>query len=263
MKKLLQTFLVGFILFSSGIALAQMTPEEAQAQYEAHNCSVAFPFWWKVCYTCDCQDDIDKSIYLQYGKFKDNLSDPQPTPIPEPKDEAECSAEDHYWYDNKCHIVPQPSTEPPFDGPTQGENGSLTILASEFETNTPSSTHAWQPIDGYMTAFPDDGVAHYVAELSVMLTYKVKFIKSGDHMLWVEGLFVTASSDSLHYGINGDRIGDMTFLNRTWSNKRQSADGFTIVNIPEPGIYIVNIWMREDGSKFKTIRFETDQTIVP
>ena len=61
--------------------------------YELHMCQIAFPTWDEVCYTCDCQDNIDKNLYLYYQDFKDLLIDPQPDPVPCIPDGA-CSADE-------------------------------------------------------------------------------------------------------------------------------------------------------------------------
>jgi len=49
--------------------------------YEEHECQISFITWDEVCYNCDCQDYIDKDLYLHYQEFKDLLADPQPDPI--------------------------------------------------------------------------------------------------------------------------------------------------------------------------------------
>lgn len=65
-------FLLGLVVSPLGA----MTPDEARAVFVEHECFVSTSEENKICYQCDCLDDIDREVFLHYGKFKDSLEEP-------------------------------------------------------------------------------------------------------------------------------------------------------------------------------------------
>jgi hypothetical protein len=106
---------------------------------------------------------------------------------------------------------------------------------------------------GALQATPNTGVNNNTgyAASSPRLDFKITFVKTGTHHVWVRGVGLTGSDDSCHVGLNGaetasaDRISTF-FTSWTWS--RDTMDGASAtINVPSPGVHTVNVWMREDG----------------
>jgi hypothetical protein len=226
------------------------TPQEAEQIYRDNNCEMVSQTEDSQCFNCtplqlpdgECVSPIGIDVTVHW---KPEWELP---PVIEPE--------------------PEPEPEPPTDfaGAIQGEDGKASFLANAFDTNTSDSlVHSWVEENGYMVASPDSGVRHDFADgLQVHLTYKIRFVKTGMHYIWIEGLYEgNASSDSVHYGFEGQRSGDMTFLNKTWSNQRQSAEGRAEFAVTSEGDYQFDIWMREDGTKIRTIEIVTDAGYIP
>src|SRR5688572_13266180 len=164
---------------------------------------------------------------------------------------------------------------PPIDLPPlrQDDAGLIVIEAENFDTNTAQGIHRWEFTNspagfsgaGTMYALPDEPVAviDYPDSLttSPRLDYKVQFTKAGTHYFWFRGS--DGGGNSVNAGLNGDspdptmnnidegccgtRLvpGGTTF---TWVRGIDATvDGRSKFEIPAPGLYTINFWMREDG----------------
>jgi hypothetical protein len=163
-----------------------------------------------------------------------------------------------------------PITLPPL---RQDDAGLIVIEAENFDTNTAQGIHRWEFTNspagfsgaGTMYALPDEPVAviDYPDSLttSPRLDYKVQFTKAGTHYFWFRGS--DGGGNSVNAGLNGDspdttmnnidegccgtRLvpGGTTF---TWVRGIDATvEGRSKFEIPAPGLYTINFWMREDG----------------
>ena len=121
-----------------------------------------------------------------------------------------------------------------------------------------------------MQALPEDTLGYYsgYAQSSPRLDYRVEFVGTGTHYLWVLGLGASYKSDSLHVGIDGAEIGtaanmsSFTPINTlVWSNKSGSA--VSQLNVGSSGVHTINVWMRESGMVFDKLVLTTNPAYVP
>lgn len=159
-----------------------------------------------------------------------------------------------------------------------GAAGLLVMEAEIFTDDLPRGGHEWiavvDPVgyagDGAMLAWPDDGarIDRIYATYSPRLDFGARFVRSGKHYVWLRGLATNSSNDSAHVGLNGqavdsaDRIdfstsGDWGWTNDTMDNVRAEID------IPGPGDYTVNVWMRESGLLLDRVLLTSDPDFVP
>jgi len=155
--------------------------------------------------------------------------------------------------------------------------GLLVIETESFDDNKAAGSHAWSETtslngfsgDGAMGALPDTDVrisSNYAVN-SPRLTYRVKFVKSGTHYLWLRG-FARRNGNSAHAGMNETEVvssRNITFKNiEQWGWAGALADGSPVVlSIPEAGEYTINLWMREDGLVLDKLLLTSDPTYQP
>jgi hypothetical protein len=160
----------------------------------------------------------------------------------------------------------------------------LSIEAENFDDNVPQGDHIWELVtdptgfsgDGAMRALPDTGdliindPGDYLIQCP-RLDYKVNFIKSGTHYIWVRCYMINNETNSCHVGINGthnatsDRVGNiMTYFEWLWASDTELDQYERLtMDIPSPGVHTINVWMREDGYWFDKIVFTTDPDYTP
>ena len=162
---------------------------------------------------------------------------------------------------------------------TENEQGLLVVDATAFQANQPKGKHSWQlqkdaeATGGTaMAALRDLHVTldRQIEKTSPRLDYRVQFIKAGTHYVWVHGQAAAQQSrngDSLHIGLNGrvassaKRITGFT-QHYGWVNQTMARRVATL-EIPKPGVYTLNVWMREDGTQFDALALTTDVRFVP
>lgn len=145
----------------------------------------------------------------------------------------------------------------------QQSNGNwlVTLEAEHFFALVPGGTHQWAPGTNdasasggeFMTASPNVGAsfnAGYITN-SPRMDYRVRFVTTGPHHVWVRGRGPTTADDTVHAGIDGlpiaeaDRIDNFS-PNWAWSKHTMDGNNATI-NVTAPGEHTLNIWMRDDG----------------
>ena len=151
-------------------------------------------------------------------------------------------------------------------GSFEEADGEVTIEAEEVDDNVPAGSHAWQQVVspgdfdgvGAMAALPDNGtrINSRYEDSSPELTYSVQFDTPGTWYVWVRG-YGTVGGNTVHVGLSGlavetsDRIGPFAAGEWTWTNATLDMDGNAPIpatfEIDSPGVYPVNVWMREDG----------------
>ncbi len=169
-----------------------------------------------------------------------------------------------------------PATDPMF---TQSSDalGLLVIEAESFDGNKAGSSHAWTEsissngfsADGAMGALPDvdTRISSNYAQNSPFLTYKVRFVKSGLHYLWLRG-YAIRNGNSVHVGLNAAEVAtsrNVTFRSLDqWDWSGMLSDGSpAVLNIAAAGEYTIEVWMREDGLVLDKLLLTTDPKYRP
>ena len=166
-------------------------------------------------------------------------------------------------------------------GSTEIQDGEsyISIEAEYYDTNTTTSTHAWQTTnlsnssnDAAVITTPDTGALALNSSNSPELGYFTVFDRPGTWYVWIRGwgntnLSGEGSSDSVHAGLNGkilstaDKI-DYFPAGWNWSNSTRDAIRAT-VSVPTAGVHAFNLWMREDGLAIDKIILTTDASYSP
>lgn len=171
--------------------------------------------------------------------------------------------------------------------PPQGANmvfqqaaadGLVVMEAENFASSVSTPTHAWVAAAsppagtsgaGMMEASPNNGTSYgtiaadFVAN-SPRLDFRVHFVATGDHYLWVRGYSTNQADNSIHIGLDGvasdtsDRIDFPNVNVLDWSNVRTSSSPAPRINIPTTGVHTINVWMREDGVLIDKILLTTN-----
>jgi hypothetical protein len=183
------------------------------------------------------------------------------------------------WPNSTIRFNPSPFEE--------DANGFLVVEAENYLSNTPgtgSSPEVWTLVTdkpgysgvGAMQTLPDNGGTSPSPDQlaqSPRMDYRVKFIKTGTHYVWIRGSAgtggpggTTGNSDSLHFGVDGQHVVALAGINNTafvWSRSIQSSLGNYLFDVVAPGEYALNIWMREDGSYLDRILITTNANYTP
>lgn len=124
--------------------------------------------------------------------------------------------------------------------------------------------------ESYMESLPNQGTNNDTnyQTLSPEMTYSVDITNTGTYYIWVRGWGVTGSDDSIHLGINNQEVQTARRfqLNRNvgfyWTSQMMNGDRATL-DITSTGANLINLWMREDGSKVDKIILTTDGNYTP
>ena len=164
------------------------------------------------------------------------------------------------------------------DGEVFQESGGLVVMEAEHHfRKTARGGHDWTVATtlsgtsgtGYMQALPDTGatVARDRFRLDAPeLEYKVDFTNAGTYVVFLRGSGPDGGGDSVHVGLDGeevrfaDRIGPFP-TGWTWIRQTQDFDlqaqtsyvGLAALNVAEPGLHVINVWMNEDGFRLDKI----------
>jgi hypothetical protein len=155
-------------------------------------------------------------------------------------------------------------------------DGHLAFDVEAFHVNTPGSQgHIWEGISengvAYMQALPKNGANHNTNYLtdSPRLDYRITITNPGPYYVWVRGQALASDEDSLHVGVDGsaqqasDRMdGFEPYGNWVWTNHTRD-ESEAVVTFPDPGPYLINIWMRESGVRLDKIIFTQEENYQP
>ncbi len=116
-----------------------------------------------------------------------------------------------------------------------------------------SNSTAGSSGSGALIVGPNTGVNQstgYAAN-SPRLDFKVNFVKTGTHHVWVRGIGANGSDDSCHVGLDGaegSTADALSSFGTGWTWSRACMDGTSAtLNVTTPGVHTINLWMREDG----------------
>ena len=124
---------------------------------------------------------------------------------------------------------------------TPGPTAWSSIEAENFDGNVGQGGKSWTPYTatagfsgtGALQATPNTGVNNdtgYVAN-SPRLDYRINFVKTGVHYVWVRGVGPTGSDDSVHVGLDGaavataDRISSLPGTGYGWTQEHDGRRG--------------------------------------
>lgn len=182
-----------------------------------------------------------------------------------------------------CSSVPQTPALPELAGlaapVVQDAQGLAVVRATAFGARWPGGPHTWQPQPNALAVGGTELVALNdvnatvdagIETLSPRLDYPVQFVRAGTHYVWVHGQAAAQASlngDSLHIGLNQKTVRSarrVTSFGSTyrWSNRTMGGTVATL-QIPAPGTYTVNVWMREDGMRFDGLAVSSNPGFLP
>lgn len=164
--------------------------------------------------------------------------------------------------------------EPPRQ-PHQESQGQLRLDAETFTNQSLGQTRSWQPASqlpgyrglGYMIATPDAGFQVNPTNLvnAPWLQYQLHFTTHGTYYVWVRGYAPNGAGDSLYLGwAAGSALTITGFAPRQWSwtNQTDQPSPAQLV-VDQPGVYTLQVWMREDGLRLDELFLTTDATYIP
>jgi hypothetical protein len=170
----------------------------------------------------------------------------------------------------------------PGASPFYEQGGRVVIEAEHAHLNTPGSGTGqgsqWQFAsapdaegDGYMATPPGGKTfnAPLIESDAPRLGYNVRFDTPGTYYVWIKARGHNDNSDSLHFGLNGQAVStgysdalEVPKLGEfTWRSTTKSVR--PVIQIPAPGVYAVDIWVREDGAWLDRLCLTTDAAYVP
>lgn len=179
--------------------------------------------------------------------------------------------------------IPGPAWSPgPYESDPaflQQSNGSwlVVIEAEHAGTNVARGVHSWVAEtnlsgfsgEGYMTALPNQGSNRNTGFVtnSPRMDFRVRFVRTGDHHVWVRGWAPSTSDDSVHAGMDAMAVAQadrMDGFDASWKWSKETIDGnAATINVTAAGDRALSIWMREDGFSIDKILVTSDGGYTP
>ena len=107
------------------------------------------------------------------------------------------------------------------------------------------------------------------ASISPRLDYFIKFEHSGIHYLWGRGhAGGDTASDAFHAGLDGFALAEAMNISFDGTDEWKWSDTtatrqLAVINIPQPGVHVLNIWVKETGFVLDKLVLTTDSLYVP
>ncbi|MBD3319776.1 MAG: fibro-slime domain-containing protein [Chitinivibrionales bacterium] len=159
-----------------------------------------------------------------------------------------------------------------------GHDDSIVIETENFEVREEIDGYSWNVVDltgasggKAVKAGPDspeDYIVHSnFANTSPRLDYPLCLADTGTHYVWTRATAPQTTDDSYHMGINGQELSSLKRINidiGTWTWSCMTMDSVSVFfNIDEPGIFTLNVWMRENGLIIDKILITTHEDYAP
>ncbi|RLP54793.1 MAG: hypothetical protein D6160_08220 [Ketobacter sp.] len=162
------------------------------------------------------------------------------------------------------------------EGAVFNESGGLVVMEGEHFTNVATSHDNvfWNPINT-TEAIANSAVQ---APLSAQSTsnfannharvdYDISFTQTGTYHLWMRGYAANGASDTLYVGLNGAPLSTaffrfLPYKTWIWTDLKQGGSYFSI-DIENPGVHTLNLWMRETGTIVDRIVLSKDSALTP
>jgi hypothetical protein len=170
----------------------------------------------------------------------------------------------------------------PAAGPTayQQDSGPDGLVVMEAEGNDGNITQGGKSWTSYtatagysgasaLQATSNTGVNNdtgYVAN-SPRLDFRINFVRTGVHYVWIRGLGLNGNDDSVHVGLDGAAVGTadrISSLGTSYGWTNSTMDGVrATINVTTTGLHVLNVWMREDGTVVDKVLLTTSASFVP
>jgi hypothetical protein len=153
----------------------------------------------------------------------------------------------------------------------------VSIEAEHFIQRISSITHQWEPdrIAGAsilaVRAQPDSGTSmpypDYLTS-SPRLDYRVNFVRTGIHYVWLRGYANGTDDYLIHVGLDGQRqstaenIKIENYNEWIWSGITENGT-YAMINVPSTGIHTLNVYMHQDGFRLDKIVLITNNLWAP
>jgi glucose/arabinose dehydrogenase len=134
--------------------------------------------------------------------------------------------------------------------------GLVAMEAEHFATRAPRGNRTWTFLTsppgfsgpGVLQATPNAGATYSLAG-APRLTYRIRFVKTGIHYVWLRGFASDPGDDTVQIGLDGQPTAIITGLLPFYSWKSRTTTGvLAAINVTTLGIHTLNIWAREDGA---------------
>lgn len=156
-----------------------------------------------------------------------------------------------------------------------GTSGVVSVDVEHFHGNVAQGGSAWSA-DGTagasgsaLRSTPNTGrnTNTGYTTTSPRLDFRVNFVKTGTHHVWIRGIGANGGDDSIHAGLDGaastssDRISS---FGTAWTWSKSTMDGVSAtISVPSTGVHTINLWMREDGFVVDKLVLTTSSSYVP
>jgi len=107
------------------------------------------------------------------------------------------------------------------------------------------------------------------AGIAPELRYAVLFQTAGTYRVWLRAFSATTQADGAYVGLNGAernaRFAQQFVVDPSqylWSGDTRSA-GPQLLEVPQPGLYLFSIWLRESGQIIDKVILTQDQAFTP
>ena len=153
----------------------------------------------------------------------------------------------------------------------------VSIEAEHFIQRISSISHQWAP-DSIATpsitavrAEPDSGTSRPYPEyltLSPRLDYRVNFVRTGIHYVWLRAYAGGTDDILIHVGLDGQRqpsaenIEIEDYNEWMWSGTTGNGS-YAMINVPSTGIHTLNVYMHQDGFRLDKIVLATNNLWTP
>jgi hypothetical protein len=156
----------------------------------------------------------------------------------------------------------------------QERHHQITFGAERFADRTRGEGHDWERMEDQgatggtcMVARPKNGTNVGNNTTGPRLDYDIEFANAGIYYVWVRLKGVDDTSDSLHVGLDGELRTDagngLGNGSGEWRWVGQSGPERVFLEVPSPGQYTVNVWMREDGVRIDQIELTVGRASQP
>lgn len=153
----------------------------------------------------------------------------------------------------------------------------VSVEAEHFIQRSAGSMHHWEPDNTAgasitaVRALPINGTAisfpGYLTD-SPRLDFRVNFVKTGVHRLWIRAYAGNPGEDLLHIGLDGQRQENAENIRiepyNSWIWTRSTQAGLeAFINVDFVGEHTLNVYMGKDGLRLDKIVLVTDDNWTP
>ncbi len=155
------------------------------------------------------------------------------------------------------------------------EPGPVVLPAADYYDLTDGARHQWVETEHPAAPGPVMQAVPSVQQIlgpdraSPRMDYHVRLDEPGTYYVWVRGLAGSGDEDSVHVGLNGAAPASAQhiypfepFDQWVWANTNRQGQRAAL-EVGQPGVHTVNVWMREDGFLLDRILLTQDSDFEP